>query len=937
MNTCFIAWKNYAAVCIEKTEQADAQHEARGRERSRLCTRRCMAEWRRTTFTRLGAWTVRSRRDRRFHVAIVAFWCRLAHHQVVLQRKGRTFAARLLARKAHAVMSCWFYRTSCVRGASRTRQKTSYRALKALLRKWKSYIKAEAFRDRKWEKEVKHALMAWRMVESTTENLVSAWAILVSQSNHRECNRCYIRLSSTWKACARLRKLALDLRFERSREVLTRWWNIVHRDPGDAMCESVDPLVQIKGSNGFEEVAVKWKQIIDGNCRSTMMDVDSVGERASMSAFCEAWRCEARMSCKFRVEVSFMIWRSHSRLRASIITSIYRRGLSRARHLSHLCLGQWMRRAQSRLAAKLALEQRCSGHTRKVLEAWIRCHFQSSLLKRAVAQKRRRRIIVKMSCMLLRWLHHVRYRHLCDKVIRSARRKHVVGMLLSVLDTWHLLANTALDYAQWCTHMHRRCGQRVLKNCFLGMANVAQRAKRHCAIQVLIARSGFAAASSHVIRVWCSHIREERAVRRMLSDRKRRVCSSILGPWLALACDLRLQHRQLAMLRHKFEVIRRDACLQAWRGNVRNKARVEHKLHALRLGTTKALARKSWAAWMPNVTSKSDAIRKLAFVCQKGLYKKISLTAMESWKHFVCIKKSLELILRGEQRRRKERGVVLALYHWRLTLRAQRHLWSSFERMRLRNARWVLRCFFGTWRDELASAPEDHFPMIIPMIIFKPMQGWRNITRERKRLCKMSRQMLSQRMSQRLPFFWLLWQQSIHLSKAQTGAYVNAKQNRMASQALRTSLSLWTVRVTRRKTLDDWAISLYSKKRLMRIQQTICGQHLQTLLHVAFVGLSRDVQQKRIFRENYGQVRAEFACTRAAVPASPSVPGIHNAGVGRACGTGVPKTPAPPPARGRFDTISEQVAPSYLQAQVRCSVLAASVWLNNTAIHELVL
>lgn len=317
------------------------------------------------------------------------------------------------------------------------------------------------------------------------------------------------------------------------------------------------------------------------------------------------------------------------------------------------------------------------------------------------------------------------------------------------------------------------------------------------------------------------------------------------------------------------------------------------------------------------VALQSCTIQKLAFVCQKSSTTRMSRLTMENWKQFVWSKKWMAFALQNEQRRRKERAVMLALHHWRLALGARRQLWSSFERMRFRSTRRVVTGLFEDWRDQLVSLPAHDSRVTLAL---QTLRDWRNVTQLRKDLCKMSRLMMAQRMLLQLPSLILLWRQNVRLRQAKFGAYAHAKRNRTASQVLRDTFSWWTDRVARRKTLHDWTINLYSQKRLQRIQQSISNRHQQALLRLVFAGLGQDLLERKGFREKFGELRAEFVCTRALVPASPSAPfgSVSIRGVGSASGpaTRIPRTPSPLPPVGRFETISEQVAPSYLQAQV---------------------
>ena len=141
--------------------------------------------------------------------------------------------------------------------------------------------------------------------------------------------------------------------------------------------------------------------------------------------------------------------------------------------------------------------------------------------------------------------------------------------------------------------------------------------------------------------------------------------------------------------------------------------------------------------------------------------------------------------------------------------------------------------------------------------------------------------------------------------------YIKTKRKTFTFRRLQTSWTIWCERNIRRKVLEDWAINLYSSRRLRRIEKEIGSQYLGTLVRLAFHTIGEFVQEKRKFQHKLGELRSSFACTSALVPASPSVAVIDPSSAAV-----FPKTPSPPSPIGRYETISEQVAPSYLEAKV---------------------
>ncbi len=1005
-----VSWRQCVEICAAQRTQAEAHQAVKRRARSHVLVRMCTSKWRTVTSLRLSAHALCSRHDRRLHILMVVSWARRAHRKDVLRQKSGALAVRLQTRKGQNFISCWFYRASCVRGARLTRHHAFCRAAKSLIRAWQAYTKAETIRTMKEGRGVSHTLASWR---SSMHDAAAAWDLLgdkvrqhVDQADATP--RC-LRLSSTWKACALLKSCALKLGMERRRAILNRWWDSVQQGKTRHI-ELEGRISQSKDLNDLNKAVATWRHWLTiGNTRR---DLHAECDRARLEAFCRAWNHEVRLSCRYRAEISFMIWRAHAQLRASIISFIYRRGVSRARHFSRICLGQWRRRAKRYLASKRAQEHgffglsmlACATKTwsarakleklqrralaqmaisarttlmkngmlrwryvhglkgahehiialksirlvARLVAAWKEWCSEMQMLMRAVAQRQRRRMLASIPSMLLRWLHHARYRLLCENVVRNVRGKHLVGVMHAVMDTWFLLASIALEHTQRCTRMKRLHLQRVLSKCFVGMSNAAKRAKRYCAIQVLIVRSSIAATTLSVIRMWYSRVQEEFTARRLISARNSRVGSCILAQWLALALDSRVHEQKLMLVKDRSALVREEACLQLWRARVRHKIEIEQQLNAARLAINKARRVEAWWAWMLVSAFKSSALVKLADACQKRNSRKIERIAMKRWKFLVCKEKSDLHVLRKEQRRKADRAVMLALYHWRLTLGAQRQMWSSFERLRLRWRRGVLRSLLHVWRSELA-VPEDEEDANLtgaPKTMFDP-------TRLHEVLRKMAQQMSARRISQRLLGIILRWRQhsdvileqlraeelrfrddglamlaacirgwarlvancSRRCSKRRSSdfedAYIRAKGLKATSQRLRMSLTVWTDRIIRKNILDDWTINLYSKKRLNRIEHSVRSRHLLALARLAFAQFANASKETKNF-----YVRAEFACTRGLVPASPWARSSEEGAASGAAGRTVPKTPAPLPPAGRFDIINDLLAPSYLQAQV---------------------
>jgi hypothetical protein len=380
--------------------------------------------------------------------------------------------------------------------------------------------------------------------------------------------------------------------------------------------------------------------------------------------------------------------------------------------------------------------------------------------------------------------------------------------------------------------------------------------------------------------------------------------------------------------------------------------------------------------------------------------KKTSQRVIQKWKQIISSNQSTDFALYHLECRRSDRTKTQMFFHWNLTLVIQRQLWSAFERMRGRRCQSRLCHALYLWKEEVARKLDvaegttlqtqvkgnNHISLLPKRVrrAFHALQAWKRFYHLQQYICEVLMLKVSKKtalIQQSVLLLWSQhvertrslhrnieiglknvsmdivkhclwsWIQSVNPSVKRSGiaisnsaeifaeAYINAKHRASAIRILQAFFATWTERIARRKVLEDWAINLYSQRRLDRIEKEVHSRHLKIITNVAFCTLGKFVREKRQIRKKFGELRSTFACLGSLVPASPLAGDQQsfNSILVAFCECRVflnifllefhitvsdhaidviARTPAPPAPAGRYETISEKVAPSYLDAKV---------------------
>ena len=324
----------------------------------------------------------------------------------------------------------------------------------------------------------------------------------------------------------------------------------------------------------------------------------------------------------------------------------------------------------------------------------------------------------------------------------------------------------------------------------------------------------------------------------------------------------------------------------------------------------------------------STYIERFSHTFKRDKMKKTSQKVIQKWKQIISCNQSIDFALYHLECRRSDRTKTQIFLHWNLTLVIQRQLWSAFERMRSRRSQSRLCHALHLWKEVVArkldvaegtmlqTQGNNHISLLPKRVrrAFDALQAWKRFYHLQQYICEVLMLKVSKNkalIQQSVLLLWSQhvertrslhrnieiglknasvdivkhclwsWVQSVNPSVKRSGiaisnsaenfaeAYVNAKHRASAIRILQAFFATWTERIARRKVLEDWAINLYSQRRLDRIENEVNSRHLKIITNVAFCTMGKFVREKRKIRKKFGELRSTFACLSCLVPASP--------------------------------------------------------------------
>ena len=704
----------------------------------------------------------------------VRLWNQRAHQRAANRQKEFILSSRTATRKISASIRCWFYRISCLRGARCTYLRKLRHNLHRTMQCWGLYAckrrSAAVKTQAKSAANLKVSFAEWRFAAVTSSRLISCWVSVVttvycSIAEERKVVQTHSisRLNCTWKASALLKSLSAKMRKALVVEIWRDW-------------PQQDQITSSEVAHGrpfetLDTVVSKWADWADsisfGGCKVIQLRAQS--KRARLLSFCRAWSFQARSSAaRFRVEVSFGVWRVHSRLQRSILSYIYKRGAMRARRIVSACLWGWVSGTKRCIIGRRALKSCChvllcttvrnwanqvkslvlhrsiltkatlhSGMKRLkfCLNCWMR------FWKRKIAWEGVREIIVKRTLfrnigkwlswtrkrqwlhrvymrkrvrvihkLLLRMLQYARSRQACSRSAQFLIRKQRFRFAKYCMTEWSSCTHKILYYAACRERIQQMRLRNLLCHCFLALTNVVLRCKRHCAIQVLIVRSNIAATLKRCWLLWCHEVQMDRVLYDHLMNRSLKACRRVVSEWSSTARRASVLYERLEALNRKFSKSLRHFVVSLWQRFARHQSSIRKKCWVGRRKFECRLKFRSLYCWSlcielqhkPTHSSGLDVwnyINKVVCNRQKAAAAGLCARVTDAWKRMILRKRSFGVALSRIGRRQRDTKRILTFHHWNMAHMAQRHRWSTFERMRSRNALNRLCQAFQLWID----------------------------------------------------------------------------------------------------------------------------------------------------------------------------------------------------------------------------------------------
>jgi hypothetical protein len=704
----------------------------------------------------------------------VRLWNQRAHHRAANRQKQFILSSRTTTRKISASIRCWFYRISCLRGARCTYLRKLRHNLHRAMQCWGLYaskrravaVKTQARSAAKW----KVSFAEWRFATFTSSRLISCWISVVTavycsiaEERKRVQSHSISRLYCTWKASALLKSLSAKMRKALVVEVWRDWPQPDQITPSEVAhgrpFETLDTVVS-KWADWADSISFRGCKIIQLRAQS---------KRARLLSFCRAWTFQARSSAaRFRVEVSFGVWRVHARLQRSILSYIYKRGAMRARRIVSACLWGWVSGTKRSIIGRRALKSYChvllcttvrnwasqvkslvlhrsiltkvalhSGmkRIRFCMNCWMR------FWKRKIAWKGVREIIVNRTLLrnVRKWLSWTRKRQWLNRIYMRKRVRVIHKLLVRMLQyarsrqacsisAQFLIRKQHFRFAQYCmnewsigTHKilyYAACRERIqqmrlrnlLCHCFLALTNVVLRCKRHCAIQVLIVRSNIAATLKRCWLLWCHEVQMDKVLYDHLMNRSLKNCGRVVSEWSSTARRASVLYQRLEALNRKFKKTRRHFVLHLWQRFARHQSSIRNKCWFVRRKIACRLKFRSLYCWSRCIELQHEPthssglnvwnyINKVVWNRQKAAAAGLCARVTDAWKRMILRKRSFGVALTRIGRHQRDLKRILTFRHWSMAHLAQRHRWSTFERMRSRNALSRLCQAFRLWID----------------------------------------------------------------------------------------------------------------------------------------------------------------------------------------------------------------------------------------------
>jgi len=885
-------------------------------------------------------------------------------YRISCLRGARCTYLRKLRYDLHRVLKCWSVYASTRQAAAVTMQA-------------------------KTAANVKASLSEWHIAAVTSCHSTSRWASVVTtvycsivEERKREHAHSISRLCCAWKASALLKRLSAMLR---KTQVIEIWRDWIQQD-------LIPLLEVGSPRETFDTVVSKWTDWANSTSSSgcQVIQLRAQSKRARLLSFCRAWSFQARASAaRFRVEVSLGVWRVHARLQRSILSYIYKRGAIRARRIVNACLWHWIRGTKRCIMGRQAvtsyrhvllctMTRRWASQAkslvlhrailttaalhirfknlgfymshwrrfwkRKIARGGVKELVVKRILSRTVRKwlswtrkkqwldrvyKRKSvRVIHTLPVMMLRWLQHTRSKQACSRTAQSLMRMQRFRFAKHCMAEWVSCTRKILFYTDCCGRIEQMRFQNLRSQCFLAMANAVLRCKRHCAIQVLIARSNIAATLKRGWFLWCHEVQINKLLHDHLMSSYLTTCHRIINDWSSTAKRSSLFYQRLTTLDRKFTKSRRQSFLYFWHRVAKHQRSIRNKCSFARRKVEDRLKFSSFYDWsrcvelqhVPANSSGLDVwkyINKVVLNREKAQATGLCARVTAAWKQTIFKRRSLDFALSRIGRRQQDAMRILTFYHWILALSTHRHRWRTFERMRSRNAsirlcqafqRWIdvvdhrrrsnLHCKrrlltsnFGSWKAFSQSCLRIKYVLNLmakdktTLIQRDFLLSWRQHV---DNVCFTLRTIqIGKRQADRdtAGRCFMLWVQALSDSKVRAKvdsvdenmkfvhAYIIAKQQTSAFRVLRASFFLWCDRIARRRILEDWTIHIYAKKRLRRIEKNACSQYLQRLLARVFLKIGHWVHEKRKMNKKLGELRGSFACTSVLAPPSPPMAG----------------------------------------------------------------